>query len=414
MMSYRDGWADGPADLPARILTYGEESTPMALDIAVLQQKYGANTTYRTGDDVYALPDQNGVGTSYQSIWDAGGRNAIEYRGASDAVIDLRPASLQFEQGGGGWVSYVKGIRGGYTIANGVTIQTAISGSGNDLLTASDSGSLLDAGLGRNTIVGGAGNDTVASSGNDTITAGGGANLIAIKGANAVVSSTGQDTVIAGSGALVVGVATGGADVVFGGSGGLIFVGGGASSTVVGGSGSATVFGGAGGGVLAGGAGGNNVMVSGTGAATVFGGGSGDVIFVQGAGQVIQAGAGNETLSGASAAGGNTFFAGGGANVIGGGAGNDVFFAGSGQSTVFGAGGANQFVFKQGAAGRTVIGDFNQANGDRIVLQGFGPNAAQTALATARLGGGGTIITLSDNTQITLVGIASLQPTALG
>ena len=144
------------------------------------------------------------------------------------------------------------------------------------------------------------------------------------------------------------------------------------------------------------------MIVTGTGAATVFGGGDGDVIYVQGTNQLIRAGAGNETLTGAGASGGNTYFAGSGNDLIGGGAGADVIFAGTGAATVFGGGGANQFVFKSGAASRVVLGDFNQSNGDRIVLQGFAPGAAQSALAGARQTAGGTVLTLADNTTITL------------
>ena len=165
MMSYRDGWADGPASLPPVTIAYGEEQTPMALDVAVLQQKYGANTTFRTGADNYMLPDQNVVGTGYTCIWDAGGANAIQYAGPANAIIDLRPATLNYEPGGGGYVSYVDGIRGGYTIAAGTTIQAAVGGTGNDVLTASAAGSLLKGGAGNNVLVGGAGNDTVISAG---------------------------------------------------------------------------------------------------------------------------------------------------------------------------------------------------------------------------------------------------------
>ncbi len=414
MMSYRDGWPDGPKDVPPPTQLFGDESTPMALDIAVLQAKYGANTSYRTGNDTYTLVGQNATGTGYECIWDAGGSNAMVYDGPANATIDLRPATLRFEDGGGGRVSYVQGIRGGYTIAAGVSIQTASTGAGDDSLTGNDAGCLLAAGAGRNAIVGGAGNDTVLSGGNDSILAGGGRNLISMASGSVTIGSAGQDTVIAGSGTTLVGVNAGGSDLVFAGSGALSFVGGAAASTVVGGAGSATIFGGAGGGVLSGGRGGRNVIASGTGAATIFGGGDGDVVFVQGTGQLIVAGSGNETLTGASASGGNTFFAGSGADVIGGGAASDVIFAGTGQATVFGAGGADLFVFRQGQAGRVVIGDFDASAGDRIVLQGYAPGAAAAALAGARAGGGGTVLTLSDNTSITVVGVGSLQPGAFG
>ena len=45
----------------------------MAFDIAVLQDKYGANTTFANGNSTYTLPDKNGVGTYWACIWDTGG-----------------------------------------------------------------------------------------------------------------------------------------------------------------------------------------------------------------------------------------------------------------------------------------------------------------------------------------------------
>ncbi len=43
--------------------------------------------------------------------------------GAARAVIDLRAATLRYEEGGGGFVSAVNGIAGGFTIAAGVVIE---------------------------------------------------------------------------------------------------------------------------------------------------------------------------------------------------------------------------------------------------------------------------------------------------
>jgi serralysin len=108
----------------------------MAFDVAAIQDKYGVNEEWATGNDTYVLKDVNEAGTFYSCIWDAGGSaDAITYSGARNANIDLRPATLEYEFGGGGWISYAFGIFGGFTIANGVTIENASSGSGNDTLT---------------------------------------------------------------------------------------------------------------------------------------------------------------------------------------------------------------------------------------------------------------------------------------
>ncbi|MBA3326560.1 MAG: M10 family metallopeptidase C-terminal domain-containing protein, partial [Rhodobacteraceae bacterium] len=133
VMSYNDGWPAGPPGPPADDL-YGFEASMMALDIAVLQAKYGANAGHATGDDVYRLPDANGRGASYDCIWDAGGYDTIAAAGARDAVVNLRAASLLGEPGGGGWVSYATRVGGGLTIANGVRIEAARGGRGDDVL----------------------------------------------------------------------------------------------------------------------------------------------------------------------------------------------------------------------------------------------------------------------------------------
>lgn len=145
MMSYVDGWEthpDGPLN-PFDNPDYGWVGTPMAVDIALLQNKYGANEDHATGDDVYVLPTTNGPGTFWSGIWDAGGTDTMVHNGSAAAVIDLRDATLQFEEGGGGWVSFVDGIYGGYTIAHGVVIENAVGGSGDDYLIGNEADNAL-------------------------------------------------------------------------------------------------------------------------------------------------------------------------------------------------------------------------------------------------------------------------------
>lgn len=167
MMSYVDGWEthpDGPID-PFTTPDFGWVGTPMALDIAVLQEKYGANDDYNTGDDVYMMPDANAAGTFWSCIWDAGGNDTIMHDGASSVVIDIRDASLDLEEGGGGWISWVDGVYGGYTIANGVSIENAIGGSGDDVLIGNEGDNELTGNDGADTFV-----FTADAGGNDTLT----------------------------------------------------------------------------------------------------------------------------------------------------------------------------------------------------------------------------------------------------
>jgi len=175
MMSYQDGWEKAPWGVPASDGGFGFLGGLSALDIAVIQDKYGVNEDFATGDDVYNLKDENAPGTYYLAIWDAGGDDTIAYGGAKDAVIDLRAATLKYEPGGGGWISYAYGIHGGYTIANGVTIENATSGSGNDRLTGNDAANRLLSGAGDDVVDGRGGDDfIVGGAGKDTLSGGGG------------------------------------------------------------------------------------------------------------------------------------------------------------------------------------------------------------------------------------------------
>ncbi|MBX3575576.1 MAG: M10 family metallopeptidase C-terminal domain-containing protein [Rhizobiaceae bacterium] len=162
MMSYNKGWATGPAgSKPDAGFKYGNVATPMAYDIYVLQQKYGANPLTNKGNNTYLLPDLNAVGTSWQCIWDTGGKDTIRYNGSKPAVIDLNAATVDFSAKGGGMLSYAKNVAGGYTIAKGVSIENAIGGRGNDIITGNALANNLQGGRGVDKITGGLGPDTL-------------------------------------------------------------------------------------------------------------------------------------------------------------------------------------------------------------------------------------------------------------
>lgn len=160
VMSYNDGWVTGP-DGVSPSNDFGWAAGLMALDIYVLQRKYGANTTHAAEDSVYVLSDTNEPGTGYQAIWDTGGFDIIRYEGERDVKIDLNAATLLYEEGGGGVVSYAAGVYGGYTIAYGVVIEGAESGAGNDILIGNAYDNHFRPGAGNDEIDGGAGHDTV-------------------------------------------------------------------------------------------------------------------------------------------------------------------------------------------------------------------------------------------------------------
>ena len=172
MMTYNDGWQTGPKGPldPTSISGYGYQGTPMAFDVAALQFLYGANTSFHTGDNVYTLSSANASGTFYSCIWDTGGIDTIRNSSAKDSTIDLRTATLLHAANGGGYLSAVDGIDGGFTIAKGVVIENATGGAGVDGLTGNSA---------VNTLSGKGGNDRInALEGADKIIGGGGADTL--------------------------------------------------------------------------------------------------------------------------------------------------------------------------------------------------------------------------------------------
>jgi serralysin len=157
-MTYNDGWSSQPS----KSADWGYQMGPGAFDIAAIQKLYGANMSYHTGSDTYTLPGANVSGTGWFTLWDAGGDDTIKVPdGAGGASIDLRAATLTAgDPGAGGYVSWVKGIAGGFTIANGVVIENAVGGAGNDTITGNAAKNHLTGGGGQDTLTGGADSDT--------------------------------------------------------------------------------------------------------------------------------------------------------------------------------------------------------------------------------------------------------------
>ena len=188
---------------------YGWLGSLMALDIAVIQDKYGVNEDWATGNNTYVLKDVNEWASI--SMPRPGSRPftmpPISLRPAT-AIIRARapiirrsgmpegsirspitapgtpisicaPRRSNMNTGGAGWMSYANGIYGGFTIANGVTIENASSGSGNDRLTGNAVANILEGGAGDDLIDGGAGDDTLrGAAGKDTLTGGAGADTM--------------------------------------------------------------------------------------------------------------------------------------------------------------------------------------------------------------------------------------------
>jgi serralysin len=159
-MSYNDGWQTGPAGLPPGS-GYGWQSGPMAFDIAAIQYLYGANNDYHAADDTYVLPDINAAGSFWSCLWDAGGTDALVYNGSRNALINLTAATLDNSSTGGGVPSYASGVHGGFTIANGVVIENASGGSGNDTIVGNDANNELAGNIGNDRLIGALGDDVL-------------------------------------------------------------------------------------------------------------------------------------------------------------------------------------------------------------------------------------------------------------
>lgn len=128
-------------------------TTPMVLDISAMQYLYGVNHQYRAGNDSTIYTDTS---TYHETIWDGGGIDTIQYTGSLSSSIDLNPTAASFI----GQPVYVQsnGVNLGSPIpnvwiANGVTIENAVTGQGNDVLIGNDSSNALDGGSGIDTVV---------------------------------------------------------------------------------------------------------------------------------------------------------------------------------------------------------------------------------------------------------------------
>ncbi|CAN7188230.1 M10 family metallopeptidase C-terminal domain-containing protein [Rhizobium leguminosarum] len=195
--------------------TYEHDGAPqtfMMLDIAALQEMYGADYTTNSGDTVYKWnPNQgityvNGVAAItpaanriFATIWDGGGIDTYDLSAYTTALkIDLRAGGFSvFSQGqladlGGGpnngyargnifnallyhdnVASLIENVRAGSgsdTIVGNEADNTLWGNAGNDSLTGDSGNDTLDGGAGIDKMSGGVGNDVyIVDNANDTV-----------------------------------------------------------------------------------------------------------------------------------------------------------------------------------------------------------------------------------------------------
>ncbi|BCW88357.1 hypothetical protein sos41_14960 [Alphaproteobacteria bacterium SO-S41] len=142
---------------------------PMLHDIAAIQRLYGARADAASQNTVYGRPSGN-ADKIILAIWDTGGIDQLDVQAyTADQRIDLRP----------GVFSDVGGLKGNVVIAEGVTIEDVLSGSGNDTINGNTADNWLQGNRGNDTLNGREGNDTlVGGDGADVLDGGPGIDLV--------------------------------------------------------------------------------------------------------------------------------------------------------------------------------------------------------------------------------------------
>ncbi len=373
VMSYFNAGSGGGADHRGADGQIVFAQTPMLLDIAAIQDLYGADMTTRTGDTTYgfnvsglagheAVYDFTRNDEPVLTLWDAGGIDTLDVSGFADnTVIDLNA---------GAWSS-VGGMRENIAIAHGATIENARGGSGSETIIGNAAGNRLFGGAGADDLRGADGNDTLFG-GNDAAS-------------DTLNGGTGDDALYGGAGA----------DTLQGEAGNDVLGGGLGSDAIWGGRGHDTIFGG--------GAPGDDHLDGGAGNDVVWGGGGTDGLYGWQGDDLLGTGSGDDRAVGGEGAdtlyggaGNDTLEAGTGADLVYGGAGNDIIDLGTND------GAADTFVFQQGHGHDTVTGF--ETGIDTIDLSAMSMAKADI-LANITDTPTGINITLADNASITIEGI---------
>lgn len=149
-------------------------AAPQLLDIAAIQDLYGANPTAFLGDTVYGFNsnagrpwfDADGGAKLIFSVWDAGGSDTFDFSGYSQAQkINLNAGAF----------SDVGGLTANVSVAYGAVIENALGGSGGDTLTGNQAGNFMLGLDGADSVFGGAGADDLNGNvGADTVDGGDG------------------------------------------------------------------------------------------------------------------------------------------------------------------------------------------------------------------------------------------------
>jgi Ca2+-binding RTX toxin-like protein len=370
------------------------------------------------------------VPAGYQFMFDAiNGPTTITGNGAGGDVLveGTKAAATYFDEGGNTSVVFVDG--------DNHYVGDTTSSAGNDHIVAGAGFDTIDTGIGRSTVNSGTGsavinlNDTAAGAigtYNDFAYLDDGQSRINANGMRDAVIATAPGQTIDGGigtgqydGIVLVGGNGNGDDVVNAGAATVALFDDSGNNSIFGGSGVFTFIGGAD--IAA-------SIVGGSGAIYMFGTAGDSVVFSSAdssSSAVFLAGTGNETLNGSLSQDNlalygtnvsDTAVTSGVSDSLVGGSGNDTLVSGAGYETLQAGTGHTLFVIDattDGVGGHITIDDFNASTDNMLGFANYTQAEIDNALngATTVMGAGGqtdTIITLSDNTQVTFVGVTSL------
>lgn len=244
VMSYRS-YVGAPVDKGYGNEYWGFAQSLMMLDIAALQQAYGANHATRAGDTVYRFDPVtgemsiDGVGQGapgdnrlFLTIWDGDGVDAYDFSAyATDLSIDLAPGGwCDLDVGGtaqrawlgdGHWArghvfnalmhegdprSLIENARGGSgndVIRGNLADNSLVGAGGNDILDGLDGDDMLWGGSGDDSLTGGTGFDRLfGGRGDDHLDGGAGDDrLLGRAGDDVLTGGDGRDALRGGEGA---------------------------------------------------------------------------------------------------------------------------------------------------------------------------------------------------------------------
>ncbi|OWK31121.1 M10 family metallopeptidase C-terminal domain-containing protein [Sphingomonas dokdonensis] len=194
IMSYFDAYETGAQHIDFTLTNFAYAATPLVHDISAIQAIYGADMTTRTGNTTYGF-NSNAREDAFDftlntrpivTIWDAGGRDTLDFSGwDTPSIMDLNEGA--FSSGGGviefpsleevnakraelGFAArtqaqydyYVDlrnelGLENGLftdnvSIAYGTVIENAVGGGGDDLIIVNSAANRIDGGAGVDTV----------------------------------------------------------------------------------------------------------------------------------------------------------------------------------------------------------------------------------------------------------------------